>query len=1000
MRSRGVEYLDVQPYLERVCESMSVGELLHDESFSLFDSMSAIEIGDPKMDLGARRHQDVGTPEELIAAGHAPIDLSAPQLLNLMDQLMVQEAAWHDGGMLPQTVFTSLYMLQTDRLAGHPVLHAFCLALRSACTVVRDLVINGQVCEDEDFCIYIFGMTLDPPGPAAPEAALQALLEMEGYLKQQVKAGGSSAGSSGNGSGGPSHRKPAKGSPEGVALETTRALLARIRFRRLFHEALQRLSSCSWADIDQACKLCDEALDELQRMKDSCHLGAAAGEAPGFVPDINRRHMGLVPLRQAKASSRVFSAVFVKRLLGREEMVDHFTSLLTGLAGLCRALLAVRTWDDLTAVLVPFAAQPTSPITRSALHLLLSSPLKHAAPAVHAEAPAPSAVGPAGDAAGTSRKAGAAAAHRGKSDGNPTDHPQLQDRSTPLHTHPKQHHRSPGKGSSSSSSRSSGKVQRPKGLGLGPGPGAARVADPQIPPPWCPGADMVCREFGWEPGALPGQDVAMFVEQCSIALQSWCHTMCLNRARQRRRLRRLLEDWRNMFDHGFNADVAPELAAWAAQQGWRWAPLDENGDEVQGPVATWVEREACKTMVAHLMLGFPLDLYQPYEFRAIYWYCDYLLGTQQQTSKFLFSAKPPPGLQQAAAHQGQRQRAGRHGRHSAAQQVAEEALVVEQKKTVEVMSLEIERMMCQGMMKLATGLTLMGCIQEPEAPFNSEEQRYLQRFAAFQLLTRPQPLYHPHFQESMATGGKSGMSPETFLAMAYENFFKAQHGAAALLQSPAARALLPEQVTHLNGVRRVATQNSMALKIMLSAARREAQQQQQQAQQPQQQQTGEQQQQAQQLQAQQPLMQGQQQPEQQQQQQQEQQASEQREQQEAQQPDGEKGGSQLESGPGGLLTGETLQGPAAANGQQPMEAEQDKQPDMQEERERAHATPPAQSGASAAAPTAVAVARATRRPAFAVSWDFKPSMQSGLSMYYPVIALRTAAAAPAAAGPS
>ena len=38
------------------------------------------------------------------------------------------------------------------------------------------------------------------------------------------------------------------------------------------------------------------------------------------------------------------------QLLGREEMVDHFSSLLAGLAGLCRSLLAVRTWDDLTAV--------------------------------------------------------------------------------------------------------------------------------------------------------------------------------------------------------------------------------------------------------------------------------------------------------------------------------------------------------------------------------------------------------------------------------------------------------------------------------------------------------------------------------------------------------------------------------------------------------------------------------------------------------------------------
>lgn len=71
-----------------------------------------------QQDLGLRRDADVGSPEELIAAGHAPIDLPAPQLLGLMDQLMIMEAAWHCGAMLPQTVYTSLYMLQTDRWAG------------------------------------------------------------------------------------------------------------------------------------------------------------------------------------------------------------------------------------------------------------------------------------------------------------------------------------------------------------------------------------------------------------------------------------------------------------------------------------------------------------------------------------------------------------------------------------------------------------------------------------------------------------------------------------------------------------------------------------------------------------------------------------------------------------------------------------------------------------------------------------------------------------------
>lgn len=57
--------------------------------------------------------------------------------------------------------------------------------------------------------------------------------------------------------------------------------------------------------------------------------------------------------------------------------------------------------------------------------------------------------------------------------------------------------------------------------------------------------------------------------------------MCLNRARQRRRLRHLLEDWRNMYDHGLNADVSADLASWMTQHGWRWMPLDESGEDPQ-----------------------------------------------------------------------------------------------------------------------------------------------------------------------------------------------------------------------------------------------------------------------------------------------------------------------------------------------------------------------------------------------------------------------------------
>jgi hypothetical protein len=46
--------------------------------------------------------------------------------------------------------------------------------------------------------------------------------------------------------------------------------------------------------------------------------------------------------------------------------------------------------------------------------------------------------------------------------------------------------------------------------------------------------------------------------------------MCLNRARQRRRHRRTVEDWAHLYDHAANADMSPEFQLWMAESGWQW----------------------------------------------------------------------------------------------------------------------------------------------------------------------------------------------------------------------------------------------------------------------------------------------------------------------------------------------------------------------------------------------------------------------------------------------
>ncbi len=62
----------------------------------------------------------------------------------------------------------------------------------------------------------------------------------------------------------------------------------------------------------------------------------------------------------------------------------------------------------------------------------------------------------------------------------------------------------------------------------------------------------------------------LFIEQAVIAVGNWAHAMLLNPGKQRRRLRRTLDDWANLYQHALNADLAPEFGTWMQRTGWKW----------------------------------------------------------------------------------------------------------------------------------------------------------------------------------------------------------------------------------------------------------------------------------------------------------------------------------------------------------------------------------------------------------------------------------------------
>eukprot|EP00198_Chlamydomonas_reinhardtii_P002099 XP_001691435.1 predicted protein [Chlamydomonas reinhardtii] len=116
-------------------------------AFSLFEAMSALEAGNPKMDAAASPAADRPTLDALLADLDltAPLaDLGAAGLLAVLDQLLAMEASWHTGSSAMQTV------VKEHDSAVARALYAFCRSLQCECAAVRDLIIKGGVCEEED----------------------------------------------------------------------------------------------------------------------------------------------------------------------------------------------------------------------------------------------------------------------------------------------------------------------------------------------------------------------------------------------------------------------------------------------------------------------------------------------------------------------------------------------------------------------------------------------------------------------------------------------------------------------------------------------------------------------------------------------------------------------------------------------------------------------------------------------------------------------------------
>ncbi|GAP90122.1 putative n-alpha-acetyltransferase auxiliary subunit [Rosellinia necatrix] len=193
----GIMAIDITDQFASAVKTLSPGEIVKDEHFELFESVSALEIMDRKMDSGVLSEGESLDEEYDVTRALLP-----EEVLGIIDQLLCLEIAWHLGYPLSQTVLTSVYIealmnpypvtvdevdfrIVPSRQSGKSsllfVLRAYCAGLSKACFMVNECMKEELYYEEEDFVTNTYERHLlsHIPLPAIKDMLQNAITKLQ-----------------------------------------------------------------------------------------------------------------------------------------------------------------------------------------------------------------------------------------------------------------------------------------------------------------------------------------------------------------------------------------------------------------------------------------------------------------------------------------------------------------------------------------------------------------------------------------------------------------------------------------------------------------------------------------------------------------------------------------------------------------------------------------------------------------------------------------------------
>ncbi|XP_028155763.1 N-alpha-acetyltransferase 35, NatC auxiliary subunit [Ostrinia furnacalis] len=349
-------WVDITSDFFKHIQDLQLGELLHDgHLFGLFEAMSAIEMMDPKMDAGMLCNRGNPKPlnfQQAVAAGKLKIDDIEPsELIGIIDATKACIVSWLEGHSLAQTVFTNLYLHQPHNIVNK-TLKAYCIAVYKLLDCIRDCINKAQVFEEEDFQPMGYGYrlgsnpqtgnTYDVNLEVTEQKCVAMLREQEEELNKKARSG------------------------EDDASNLWAALAARIRFTRMFYQALLLITkrdSQSGVDCVALLNGCSEMMKVIIKTAGKGTQPVENSDSPnpmGFEPMINQRLLPPTFPRYTRIKPRADALQYFDELVARLRHAWKITSC--------------TNFHTALDFFMEFSRQRACILSRSALQLLYLSP--------------------------------------------------------------------------------------------------------------------------------------------------------------------------------------------------------------------------------------------------------------------------------------------------------------------------------------------------------------------------------------------------------------------------------------------------------------------------------------------------------------------------------------------------------------------------------------------------------------------------------------------------